>query len=212
MRINHIAHSYPNFDFEIKNVHLKENQIIGLIGENGAGKTTLMTFLSELKEANIAFDVDGLDNGTILFIPSDLEPFDYMTVKEFVDIILKYTISQHSSKDIIQKLKLNGKEDVMISDLSQGMRKKLSLINVFVQNYKLIILDEPFNSVDVKYIYQLKQLLFELKEKSTILVSSHILSTLNDLCDEFIYLEDGHVKKCFRNTGKLELLERELFE
>lgn len=212
LKINKIVHEYPNFKLNISTLDIKKNNIIGLIGENGAGKTTFMDLLSGLKKSNVSFEVSDLDSSSILYIPSDLEPFDYMTVIEFIDIIRKYSKVSQTNLDILKKLNLEEKGNVLISELSQGMRKKLSLINVFLHDYKLIVLDEPFNSVDIKYIYQLKKLLSELKKKSIIIVSSHILDTLSDLCDEFIYLEDGKVKKRFKNSGEVDLLERELFE
>lgn len=212
LKINKIVHEYPNFKLNISTLNIKGNNIIGLIGENGAGKTTFMDLLSGHKKANVSFEVSDLDSNSILYIPSDLEPFDYMTVIEFIDIIRKYSKVSKTNLDILKELNLEEKRNVLISELSQGMRKKLSLINVFLHDYKLIVLDEPFNSVDIKYIYQLKKLLSELKKKSIIIVSSHILDTLSDLCDEFIYLEDGKVKKRFKNSGEVDLLERELFE
>ena len=79
-------------------------------------------------------------------------------------------------------------------------------------DYSLVILDEPFNSVDVKYIYQLKKMLIELKKRTTILISSHILDTLNDICDNFVYLKNGEVIKTFSNNHDITVLERELFD
>lgn len=212
MKVNIIRHKFPKFELDVRNVLFEDNHIIGLIGENGSGKTTLMNLLSEFLDANIAYEVEGINVDEILFIPSELEPFEYMTVEEFVDIIREYSNSHKSNQELIETLSLVGKEEVLIGELSQGMRKKLSLINVFTRDYKLIILDEPFNSIDIKYIYQLKQLLVKLKRTSTIVISSHILDTLSDLCDDFIYLEDGRVKKVFKNTGDIKVLERELFE
>ncbi len=212
MKINVVRHKFPKFELDVRNVIFEDNHIIGLIGENGSGKTTLMNLLSEFLTANIAYEVEGIDADDILFIPSELEPFEYMTVKEFVNIIRDYSNSNKSNQELIEALSLVGKEEVNIGELSQGMRKKLSLINVFTRDYKLIILDEPFNSIDIKYIYQLKQLFKGLKTTSTIIISSHILDTLSDICDDFIYLEDGKVKKVFQNTGDIKALERELFE
>ncbi len=212
MKVKRITHAFPKFDLDIQNLILEDNHIIGLIGENGSGKTTLMNLLSQFVDANGIYDVDGIDIDNVLFIPSELEPYDYMTVKEFVDIIKDYSASKKTSSQLIEELSLTGKEDVMIGELSQGMRKKLSLINIFTSNYKLVILDEPFNSIDVKYIYQLKQLLIDLRKTTTILISSHILDTLSDICDDFIYLENGRIKKVFQNTGDIKTLECELFE
>ncbi|MEW6855725.1 hypothetical protein ABG752_06865 [Streptococcus iniae] len=109
-------------------------------------------------------------------------------------------------------MQLQEKRNTQISDLSQGMTKKLSMVNIFINDYDLIILDEPFNSIDVNYIFQLKRLLLKLKKTTTIIISSHILDTLNDICDEYIYLKDGKVAKHMKNTGKIDELERELID
>ncbi|WP_208559306.1 ATP-binding cassette domain-containing protein [Marinilactibacillus kalidii] len=212
MMINQIKHEYSNFSLDISNLMLKDNSIIGLIGENGAGKTTLMNILSGMQIANTEMQLGNYKFENILFIPSDLDPYDYMTVLEFITIVINYSNSIISPQSIIEKLELNEKKDTLISELSQGMKKKLTLINLFLNSYNLIILDEPFNSVDIKYIYQIKKIIIDLKKESIILISSHILDTLADICDEFIYLEDGKVKKTFSNNKNFSTLERELFE
>lgn len=212
MYIKNIIHNYPEFRLNIKDINLENNRIIGLIGENGAGKTTLMNILSGLQNANELFNCEGSDSDNILYVPSNIEPFDYMSVMEFVDIIRKYSKSKKSNSEILQDLELEDKKDTMVNSLSQGMKKKLTLINVFLYDYSLVILDEPFNSVDVKYIYQLKKMLIELKKRTTILISSHILDTLNDICDNFVYLKNGEVIKTFSNNHDITVLERELFD
>ncbi|RLU60038.1 ATP-binding cassette domain-containing protein [Streptococcus iniae] len=212
LKINKIVHKYSNFELDISQMEIADNQIVGLIGSNGAGKTTLMNVLSRFLVASDAFDVSGLNEDKILYISSDLVPFDYMSVEEFVNIILKYSKSEKKCSTILDELQLQEKRNTQISDLSQGMTKKLSMVNIFINDYDLIILDEPFNSIDVNYIFQLKRLLLKLKKTTTIIISSHILDTLNDICDEYIYLKDGKVAKHMKNTGKIDELERELID
>lgn len=212
MKINKIVHKYSTFELDISQMEIADNQIVGLIGSNGAGKTTLMNVLSRFLVASDAFDVSGLNEDKILYISSDLVPFDYMSVEEFVNIILKYSKSEKKCSTILDELQLQEKRNTQISDLSQGMTKKLSMVNIFINDYDLIILDEPFNSIDVNYIFQLKRLLLKLKKTTTIIISSHILDTLNDICDEYIYLKDGKVAKHMKNTGKIDELERELID
>ncbi|RLU53158.1 hypothetical protein DIY07_06905 [Streptococcus iniae] len=212
LKINKIVHKYSTFELDISQMEIADNQIVGLIGSNGAGKTTLMNVLSRFLVASDAFDVSGLNEDKILYISSDLVPFDYMSVEEFVNIILKYSKSEKKCSTILDELQLQEKRNTQISDLSQGMTKKLSMVNIFINDYDLIILDEPFNSIDVNYIFQLKRLLLKLKKTTTIIISSHILDTLNDICDEYIYLKDGKVAKHMKNTGKIDELERELID
>ena len=91
MYINQIAHAYSNFRLQINDLKLPEGEIIGLLGENGAGKTTLMNILSGYYEANQTFDVESFDVDNILYIPSDLEPYPFLTVSEFVTLIINHT-------------------------------------------------------------------------------------------------------------------------
>ena len=212
MYINQIAHAYSNFRLQITDLKLPEGEIIGLLGENGAGKTTLMNMLSGYYEANQTFDVEDFDVDNILYIPSDLEPYPFLTVSEFVTLIINHTGGIKTAKQLISELNLKGKEDTRIEELSQGMRKKLSLISLFIRDIGLLILDEPFNSIDVTYITQLKSILKTFKGKTTILISSHILDTLNDLCDSFILLKNGEVSKTFANTGSIRELEEQLYD
>lgn len=212
MYINQIAHAYSNFRLQITDLKLPEGEIIGLLGENGAGKTTLMNMLSGYYEANQTFDVEDFDVDNILYIPSDLEPYPFLTVSEFVTLIINHTGGIKTSEQLISELNLKGKEDTRIEELSQGMRKKLSLISLFIRDIGLLILDEPFNSIDVTYITQLKSILKTFKGKTTILISSHILDTLNDLCDSFILLKNGEVAKTFANTGSIRELEEHLYD
>ena len=212
MYIKQIAHAYSNFRLQITDLKLPEGEIIGLLGENGAGKTTLMNMLSGYYEANQTFDVVDFDVDNILYIPSDLEPYPFLTVSEFVTLIINHTGGIKTAKQLISELNLKGKEDTRIEELSQGMRKKLSLISLFIRDIGLLILDEPFNSIDVTYITQLKSILKTFKGKTTILISSHILDTLNDLCDSFILLKNGEVAKTFANTGSIRELEEQLYD
>ena len=212
MYINQIAHAYSNFRLQINDLELPEGEIIGLLGENGAGKTTLMNMLSGYYEANQTFDVENFDVDNILYIPSDLEPYPFLTVSEFVTLIINHTGGIKTVEQVISELNLKGKEDTRIEELSQGMRKKLSLINLFIRDIGLLILDEPFNSIDVTYITQLKSILRAFKGKTTILISSHILDTLNDLCDSFVLLKNGKVDKIFANTGSIRELEEQFYD
>lgn len=212
MFIRKINHKYKNFELDIENLEIGNNKIIGLIGENGAGKTTLMDILSGMIKANASFDVQDYNENDILYIPSQVSPYYFLTVSEFCKIVKEYSNSDKSSEEIINTLGLTDKKDTLISDLSEGMKKKLTLINILTGDYSLIIMDEPFNSIDLKYSYEIKKLILQLKERSTILISSHILDSLIDICDEFVLLKNGNVKKVFVNSKDKKQLEDEIFE
>lgn len=212
MFIRKINHKYKNFELDIENLEIENNKIIGLIGENGAGKTTLMDILSKMIKANTSFDVQDYNENDILYIPSQVSLYYFLTVSEFCKIVNEYSPSSKTSEDLIVELGLEDKKDTLISELSEGMKKKLTLINILTGDYSLIIMDEPFNSIDLKYSYEIKKLILQLKEKSTILISSHILDSLIDICDEFVLLKNGKVKKIFANSKDKKQLEDEIFE
>lgn len=212
MEINKIVHEYGNFTLNIENISIDDNKVFGLIGENGAGKTTLMDILSQMVIANNTFDVEDYHEDDILYIPSDMTPYNFLKVDEFCDIVISYSNSSRTTDEVVKELGLEDKKDVLISKLSQGMKKKLTLINLLLEDYSLVVLDEPFNSVDLQYSYEIKDIIMKLKETSTVLISSHIVDSLIDICDEFIFLKDGSVHKVFENTGNKKELEAELFD
>ncbi|MFQ9310371.1 MAG: ATP-binding cassette domain-containing protein [Paraclostridium sordellii] len=212
MFINKISHKYPTFCLDVENLNLEKNSIIGLLGENGAGKSTLMNILSGYIKPNGHFNVENWNDISILYIPSDLDIYEYLTVKEFITLIVKYSKTCISIMDIIEKIDMKDKQDTLIEELSLGMKKKLTLIPIFLKDYDLIILDEPFNSIDLAYISALKKFILSLKSKSTILISSHILDTLADICDKFILIQDGFLKKELVNKKDILNLESEIFD
>lgn len=211
MKINCIKHSYENFNLDIENISLNKGKIIGLIGENGSGKSTLMSILSGYLKASTIRNVDGIDINEILYIPSELQLYDYLTVEEFIFFIVKYSNTKMTIEEILDKLELKSKRSLLIEELSEGMRKKLSLVSIFTRKYELIILDEPFNSIDLNYIYKLKQYILSMKKDSIILISSHILDTLSDICDEFLLIDNGKIRKQIVNDKNIKSLESEIF-
>lgn len=190
-------------------MYLKKGKIYALIGKNGAGKTTLMNSISNNLTINGELNTN-INEDEILYIPSELKIYEFLTVKEFLNLLLKYNNTDTNYEYIIKKLKLENKENELIADLSQGMQKKLSLSSIFIRKFNLLILDEPFNSIDINYIYELKTYLKEISINCAILISSHILDTMVDLCDEFFIINNGTIKKHI--TKKTNNLEKEIIE
>ena len=214
IRINEIIHEYKgSFCLHIKDLELPANSIVGLVGANGSGKTTLMSILSGYLKASTSFNVC-CDQGeySTLFIPSDMELYDFLTVGELMRLVKKYSSVEIDEEKLLEVLELTDKVKCPIDELSLGMRKKLTLLPLFIKSYDLVVLDEPFNSIDMNYIYKLKQILKKQKKNATILISSHILETLVDLCDSFVLIADGKVEKTFENIGDIHLVEGEIFE
>lgn len=204
MILKKLSHSFENFSIYVENISFDKGKIYALIGKNGAGKTTLMNAITNNLNLNGNIEMN-IDENKILYIPTELKAYEFLTVKEFINLLLKYNDTNSNYNYVIEKLNLKNKENELIANLSQGMSKKIALSPIFIRNFDFLILDEPFNSIDINYIFELKTYLKEISKDCTILISSHILDTLSDICDEFFIMKDGKIVKILdKSTEKLE--------
>ncbi len=193
MEIYKISHEYSSgFKLEVKNLKFEKNKIYGLVGHNGAGKTTLMSILAGILKPNIMDDYE-VEKVNPVYIPSEIRLYDFITVSEFIDIYLKYSNSKFEKEEILEILEMEDKADISLEELSMGLKKRISLIPWIAGEGDFIILDEPFNGIDYKYIEKLKKIID--KREATYLISSHMIDTLVDICDEIIEIEDGINKR-----------------
>ncbi|TYA53895.1 ABC transporter ATP-binding protein [Formosa maritima] len=177
------------------NLEFKKGKIYGIVGENGAGKTTLFRCISGLENYN----------GNILS--------DYTKLKDHLGLLLTepYFFSKITGKEYIQLLayarqtKLTNIEDKNIFDLplkqyastySTGMKKKLALTAILLQENNVFILDEPFNGVDIQSNLIITEIIKRFKKlEKTVIISSHIFSTLAETCDEIYLMKNGEIVK-----------------
>lgn len=187
----------------------QNGMVFGIVGKNGAGKTTLFRCIAGLERYSGTIEAEEVPlKNHIMFLPTD--PFFYkmMTGMEYVQFICsarQNKVSNISSKNIFN-LPLNQ----YISTYSSGMKKKLALFAALLQDVDYYILDEPFNGID----FQSSMILFDLikllrKRNKTILISSHIFSTLKESCDEIALLENGGFKYHV-SQGEFDQLESDL--
>ena len=197
----------------LKNVNMQfeRGNVYGIVGENGSGKTTLFRCIAGLEnyEGEINSELNPLKNYLGLLLT---EPFFFtkITGKEYIRLLCnarKKEISEIDGKNIFD-LPLNQ----YASTYSTGMKKKLALLAILLQGNQCFILDEPFNGVDIHSNIIIVDLIHKLKALGkTVIVSSHIFSTLSDTCDEIYLQKDGEiVKKVLReNFCALELEMKE---
>ncbi|MEN1783881.1 MAG: ATP-binding cassette domain-containing protein [Bacteroidota bacterium] len=177
------------------NLELKCGKVYGIVGENGAGKTTLFKCIAGLErhKGEIASDFDNLKNTTGLLLT---EPFFFskITGKEYIQLLANarnIKLGDLDDKNIFN-LPLND----YTSTYSTGMKKKLALTAILLQKNQVYILDEPFNGVDIQSSFIVTELLKKLKKLGkTVLVSSHIFTTLRETCDEIFLLRNGMIIK-----------------
>ncbi|MBC8753669.1 ATP-binding cassette domain-containing protein [Kordia sp. YSTF-M3] len=176
-------------------------EIHGIVGENGAGKTTLFKCIAGLEshEGNIQYTSVNIKN-TIGFLETNPEFLSKITGKEYLQLLCNARNIKDVNFEAQNIFELPLKQ--YAETYSTGMKKKLALTGVLLQNNNIFILDEPFNGVDIHSNLIIKELLKSLKEKGKIIVlSSHIFSTLEDTCDYLHYLKDEKIKKTVKKEN-----------
>lgn len=173
------------------NIQFDNGKVYGIVGENGAGKTTLFKCISDLEDYDgmIISNPNPIKNHLGLLLT---EPFFFqkITGKEYIQLLINARnihIDDIEARNIFD-LPLNQ----YASTYSTGMKKKLALTAILLQANDYFILDEPFNGVDIKSNIIITELIHKLKDLGkTVILSSHIFSTLSDTCDEIHLLSQG---------------------
>lgn len=185
-------------------------QLVGFVGPNGAGKTTTMRIMATLDEPT-AGDIyfDGISvhqypeqaRRAVGFMPDSLPEHRDITVEDYLDFFARaFRIHCRRRHKVLQGImtftNLNGIRTKYINELSKGMKQRVSLARALVHDPPVLILDEPASGLDPRARIELRELLKALAEqKKAILVSSHILSELSEICDSAIFIEKGRLLK-----------------
>lgn len=193
------------------NLEFKKGKIYGIVGENGAGKTTLFGCISGLEscKGNISSDFTKLKKHLGLLLT---EPyfFSKITGKEYIQLLAnarQTKLTNIESKNIFD-LPLNQ----YASTYSTGMKKKLALTAILLQENNVFILDEPFNGVDIQSNLIITEIIKRFKKlEKTVIISSHIFSTLADTCDEIYLMKNGEIIKKV-DQADFNTLEKEMKE
>lgn len=191
----------------LKNINLRfeSGNVYGIVGENGAGKTTLFRCVTGLEsyDGRIESDFEPLKNHLGL-LPTEPFFFSKITGREYIQLFCnarKEKAANIESKNIFD-LPLNQ----YASTYSTGMKKKLALTAVLLQKNEYFIFDEPFNGVDIQSNIIITEIIHKLKSLGkTVIISSHIFSTLSETCDEIHLLGDGKLIKTVQKTDFSEL-------
>jgi ABC-2 type transport system ATP-binding protein len=191
------------------NAEFHSGKTYGIIGENGAGKTTLFRCIAGLErfDGTITSDLQPLKNHLGLLFA---EPyfFDKITGEEYIRL-LRY--ARHTKIDnIADKNIFDLPLSQYVTTYSTGMKKKLALLAVLLQGNEFFVLDEPYNGIDINGSIALTEILLKLKElNKTVIISSHIFSTLSDTCDEILVLRDGIITETVQRAD-FQKLEEEI--
>jgi ABC-2 type transport system ATP-binding protein len=190
------------------NLEINEGDCFGFIGPNGAGKTTTIKILATLLqptwgEARICDLVVGYQSRQIRpligYVPDYFGAYEDMVVQEYLEFFAAaYNINGPTRtkivNDVLELTDLGYKRDALVDGLSRGMKQRLSIARVLVHDPKLLLLDEPAGNLDPRARIEMRELLKELRRMGkTILISSHILPELQDLCNIVGIIERGEL-------------------
>jgi ABC-2 type transport system ATP-binding protein len=190
------------------NLEINEGDCFGFIGPNGAGKTTTIKILGTLLqptwgEARICDFVVGYQSRQIRpligYVPDYFGAYEDMVVQEYLEFFAAaYNINGPARtkivNDVLELTDLGYKRDALVDGLSRGMKQRLSIARVLVHDPKLLLLDEPAGNLDPRARIEMRELLKELRRMGkTILISSHILPELADLCNTVGIIERGEL-------------------
>ncbi|MFZ2560193.1 MAG: ABC transporter ATP-binding protein [Candidatus Nanoperiomorbaceae bacterium] len=182
---------------------VREGSITGFLGPNGAGKSTTMDILlgfinktaGEAKIFDQTVDVNSITTRrNIGFLTNDFALDKTFTVAEELEYLgrLSRKFDLEYSQSLAKRLNLNWR--AKIGDLSTGNYQKVALISALQHQPKLLILDEPTNGLDPLVQAEFNQIIRELNRAgTTVFISSHILSEVSELCDNFIFIKNGHI-------------------
>ncbi len=200
---------------------VEQGEIFGLVGPNGAGKTTTLRILATLLEptagtAEIAGEsVTGNPDAArrvLGFMPDVFGVYDDMKVWEYLDFFgrcygLKPAQRRRVVADLLELVDLGARRDAYVQSLSRGMQQRLCLAHALVHDPQVLLLDEPASGLDPRARVELRELLRELRALGkTILISSHILPELEELCTSVVIVDHGRVLA----QGRVADIERRL--
>ena len=201
--INDISKQYKD-KMAVNHISIKlQKGIYGLLGENGAGKTTLMRMLCGiLKPSSGTIAFDGIDvseeeyRSILGYLPQDFGYYPEFTAVDFLLYFaaLKGIPKAQAKRRVNELLSLVSLEDVgkkKIKNFSGGMKQRLGIAQVLLNNPKLIILDEPTAGLDPKERVKFRNLINTLGKESIVLLSTHIVSDIENIADQVLIMKEG---------------------
>lgn len=208
IEVKNVTKKYGNFT-AVDNISFKidDGDIVGLLGPNGAGKTTTMNMITGfIEQTQGDIIVDGYDmlkrprkaKKEIGYMPEGVPLYTELTVKEFINYMAELKkVNRKERKEkvrkIIEETGLKEVEKKLIKNLSRGYKQRTSLAGALVGEPKILILDEPTVGLDPKQITEIRALIKELGKTHTVILSSHILSEVSQICNKVIIINKGKI-------------------
>ena len=188
---------------------IQDTEVVGLLGPNGAGKTTTINMIAGyIATTDGTILINNIDiakeplkaKKQIGYMPENVPLYNELTVKEFLifmaelNKVPKQEIPERIEK-VLKEIKIEDVEKKIIKTLSKGYKQRVSLAGTLISNPKIIILDEPMSGLDPKQIAQMREVIKSLKKEHIVIMSSHILAEISQMCDKVIIIDKGKILK-----------------
>ena len=208
IKVKNVTKKYGNFvALDNINFEIKEGEIVGLLGPNGAGKSTTMNIITGyIEQTEGEVTVAGYDTikkankakREIGYMPEGVPLYTDLTVKEFVTYMAELKkVNRKEKKERVQKIlketDLQGVQKKLIRNLSRGYKQRVSMAGALVGDPKVLILDEPTVGLDPKQVTEIRALIKKLRKNHTVIISSHILSEISQICSKVIIINKGKI-------------------
>lgn len=208
IQIKNVTKKYGNFT-AIDNIsfEVKDGEVVGFLGPNGAGKSTTMNMITGYIEPTSGqIIVNGVDvekkprkaKKQIGYMPESVPLYSELTVKEFVRYMAELKLVKHKDikaevDEILKEVGLKEVENKLIRNLSRGYKQRVGIASALIGKPDVIILDEPTVGLDPKQITEIRELIKKLGKKHTVILSSHILSEVSQICEKVIIINKGKI-------------------
>jgi ABC-2 type transport system ATP-binding protein len=208
IEVKNVTKKYGNF-YAVRNINfeVKDGEIVGFLGRNGAGKSTTMNMITGFIEPSEGEIIVGGYNvlekpkkvkAQIGYMPEGTPLYSDLTVKEFVSYMAELKqVQKKERKEAVRKaIESTGLDKVqnnLTKNLSRGYKQRVSLAGAIVGDPKILILDEPTVGLDPKQVIEIRELIKSFGKNHTVILSSHILSEVSQICEKVIIIDKGEI-------------------
>ena len=208
IQVKNVTKKYGSFKaIDDISFEVKDGEVVGFLGPNGAGKSTTMNMITGyIDPTQGQIIVNGVDVGKrprkakkqIGYMPESVPLYQELTVKEFVRYMAELKLVKHKDikgevNKVIEEVGLKDVENKLIRNLSRGYKQRVGIAGALVGNPDVIILDEPTVGLDPKQITEIRDLIKKLGKNHTVILSSHILSEVSQICERVIIINKGKI-------------------
>ena len=197
------------------NLTIGDGEVIGLLGPNGAGKSTLMKIIVGVWDATSG---EVQVPNSIGFLPEQNPLYEDMYVREYLRFFVGLRSKEQGAKnkdqlveELIERVGLTAEANKRVGQLSKGYRQRVGLAQAMIGDPELLILDEPTTGLDPNQLEDIRALIREMGEQRTVILSTHILQEVKQMCTRVVIIDHGEIKvdKPISEIENLELTFRE---